>query len=536
MNAFFTHTRASGLLAHITSLPSVYGIGDIGPSSISFLNFLAKSGQSCWQFLPTGPTDSFFDNSPYMATSAFAGSPLLISPDLFVEAGYLERNDIHYLADVSEYQTNFIQVRLFKKNLLEKAFLNKSIFASQLEAFHQKSPWLDDYALFMALKEKFPARAWSEWPKEVARRNPATLKKLSKELKNRIDYYIFEQFEFSRQWGLLKNEAERLNIKLIGDIPIYVAFDSVDVWANQEIFVLNPKTLQAKNVSGVPPDYFSETGQRWGNPLYNWSSRKKGVQKKLYRWWADRFKALFSMVDIARIDHFRGFESYWSIPAAEKTAVNGVWRKGPGKKFFDTIFQELGKLDIIAEDLGMITPEVTRLRKKLNFPGMKVLQFAFDGNPTNSFLPHNFESPDCVIYTGTHDNDTSVGWFLSNKLNDSQRKDIKRYANRALHDDSEIHRNLIYLALSSSANLAIFPLQDILGFGNDCKMNSPGQKKGNWAWRCAGKFLDDHTAGWLRDDCRFFGRLPENNKTDNDKKEPDESTLSPRQSTKKRQQ
>jgi 4-alpha-glucanotransferase len=509
MQSILPPRRGSGILAHITSLPSPYGIGDLGFSSYAFLDFLARAGQGYWQFLPTGPGSPVFDNSPYMSTSAFAGSPLLISPDLLLEEGLIEKTSLTSAPVFSDYSTVFSEVTLFKSRILQEAFANFSPQLQEFIAFKEETPWLDDYSLFMALKEEFHGLGWFDWPAEIATRRPEVLAALRLKHHERREYYAFEQFEFFRQWQILQTKARNENIKLIGDIPIYVGWDSVDVWANQEIFTLDPESLRPTHVAGVPPDYFSETGQRWGNPLYRWQTRDSHIEKKLTDWWIERFRAVFQMVDTARIDHFRGFEAYWSIPEEEETAIEGEWLKGPGKLFFDEIFNALGPLDIIAEDLGLITPEVTVLRRSLGFPGMKVLQFAFDGNPDNPFLPHNYTHPECVVYTGTHDNDTTVGWFLSNQLSPSQRQRIKKLVNQENENHSAIHKDFIYLAMASISRLTIFPLQDILGFGNDCRMNSPGTREGNWSWRCAPRFLTDSLSFWLREETLLFGRCQE---------------------------
>lgn len=501
--------RGSGILAHITSLPSSYGIGDIGHSSHRFLDYLSCAGQTFWQFLPTGPGSPVFDNSPYMSNSAFAGSPLLICPELLLEEGLIRRESLIELPFFSEYGVDFPLVTSWKGKILEEAFANFSTGSQAFIDFKENTPWLDDYALFMTLKEVFHNRGWFDWPTEIATREPAALNRLRVKHHPRLEYYAFEQFEFFRQWAILRTMAKTREIRLIGDIPIYVGWDSVDVWANQEIFTLDPTSRRPTHVAGVPPDYFSKTGQRWGNPLYRWQSRNPDIQNQLIGWWAKRFQAVFAMVDIARIDHFRGFESYWSIPEGEKTAIRGKWLKGPGKAFFDKIFTILGPLAIIAEDLGIITPEVTRLRRALGFPGMKVLQFAFDDNPDNPFLPHNYTSPECVVYTGTHDNDTTVGWFLGDHLSPTQRQHIKKMCNQNNDNHTSIHQDLIYLAMASVGRLTIFPLQDILGFGNDCRMNSPGTRQGNWRWRCAPRFLTESTSSWLRDETMRFGRGPQ---------------------------
>ncbi|MBU0945775.1 MAG: 4-alpha-glucanotransferase [Proteobacteria bacterium] len=505
----FLSKRASGILAHITSLPSPYGIGDIGYSAYSFLNFLHDGGQSIWQFLPTGPTNPVFDNSPYMSTSAFAGSPLLISLELLVEKKLIDQSALDQAPQFSEYLTDYSAVTQFKNSILQQAFTRFDQSAPDFLQFVKKTSWLRDYCLFMVLKEEYAQKGWFDWPSDLAGHQLSALEEKEKLHAARIAYYSFEQFTFNWQWQKLRQKAREKGIRLIGDIPIYMGWDSVDVWVNQSIFFLNSTTHHPTQVAGVPPDYFSKTGQRWGNPLYRWNSDEQTIHKQLYTWWTGRFRAVFEAVDIARVDHFRGFEAYWSIPGTHKTAMNGKWVKGPGIGFFEEIYQALGPLEIIAEDLGDITPEVIALRKSLGFPGMKILQFAFDGNKENSFLPYNFTTPNNVIYTGTHDNDTTVGWYLSDKLNDSQRKAIRQICNRTLEDDNEIYKDIIHLALSSISRLAIFPLQDILGFGSDCKMNSPGSKKGNWSWRCAPRFLNTEISNWLHELCDQFGRIPE---------------------------
>jgi 4-alpha-glucanotransferase len=509
MKTFLSHQRTSGILAHITSLPSPFGIGDIGPSSSAFLQFLHDCGQSYWQCLPVGPTNPIFDNSPYMSTSAFAGSPLLISPELLYRKNLISRTSMENHETFSPYTTEFGKVIPFKTNLLREAFENFSSRGnSEYESFLQRTSWLDDYALYMTLKNKYAHSSWNQWPDRIAAHDTGALALVLDQEKETIDYFRFEQFEFFRQWKELHEHARRLNVRLFGDLPIYVGLDSADVWANQEIFTLDRKNLQPTHVAGVPPDYFSKTGQRWGNPLYDWNTKDPSVRQHLLGWWTQRFAQVFAMFDIARIDHFRGFESYWSIPADEETAVRGQWIKGPGKPFFLEIFSRLGRLDIVAEDLGEITLDVVKLKNSLGFPGMKILQFAFDQNPENSFLPHNFETANCVVYTGTHDNDTTVGWYLSDKLNDADRARIKEFANRESSDPRSVHQDLIHLALSSTAGLAITPLQDVLGFGSDCRMNVPGTREGNWRWRCAPEFFTAAVSAWFKQKTELFGRTP----------------------------
>lgn len=509
-NATMTHptkTRSSGILAHITSLPSKYGIGDLGPATYDFLEFLASANQTVWQILPLGPTDPGFSDSPYMSLSAFAGNPLLISPDLLYQEGLIAGGDLLEIPDCSPYSVDFDAVRAFKKTLIAKAFATfQAEPGSDFEAYRETTGWLQDYALFMALKEKFQGQPWYEWKGAIALRDKRELASLRDLLRQRIYYYQFEQYLFYLQWSKLQSYAKDLGIRIFGDIPIYVSLDSADVWSNQDIFQLDNNSGLPTHVAGVPPDYFSDSGQKWGNPLYRWNSGDTDVDRKLHQWWIARFHSVFQFFDMARIDHFRGFESYWSIPADHPSALKGNWHKGPGKNFFDTIFKELGPLNIIAEDLGEITDAVIALRDDLDFPGMKVLQFAFDNNPDNAFLPHNYNNPNCIVYTGTHDNNTSLGWFLSNRIDDDTRRRVKRQANREMGDHHPIHHDLIYLAMSSIAAIAITPLQDVLGFGSDCRMNTPGTASGNWVWRCGEEFLTQDVAEWLRNVTVLFRR------------------------------
>ena len=507
MQSFLTSDRASGILAHISSLPGPYGIGDIGTSSHMFLEFLHRAGQKYWQILPTVPTSLFFDSSPYMSSSAFAGSSLLISPDSLVHMGMLEKNEIVAGDRFSPYLADYKQVEKFKRGLLERSYKRFSPTRDPVyRQFIKRTPWLQDYAMFMCFKEIHDNQPWTEWPDKLAMRKPSALAAAEKKYRSLISFYLFEQYVFFRQWAELKKQAASKGIRIIGDIPIYVALDSADVWAQQNIFEIDPESLEPLRVSGVPPDYFSETGQLWGNPLYRWNSGDPVIEEALLGWWTHRFKAMFALVDVARVDHFRGFQAYWAVPAGEETALNGNWEPGPGPLFFEKIYKSLGELRIIAEDLGEISAEVIKLRDKLGFPGMKVLQFAFDGNPGNPFLPHNYTNPNSVVYTGTHDNDTTLGWFLSNQLNEELRATVKRFANREMHDASPIHQDLIYLALSSTASLAVIPLQDLLGFGSDCRMNIPGVAEGNWRWRCAEKFLTSELADQFKELSRRFGR------------------------------
>jgi 4-alpha-glucanotransferase len=496
--------RSGGILIHLTSLPGPYGIGDFD-SACNFLHFLAKAGQSCWQFLPTGPGADVFGQSPYMTLSAMAGNPLLISPQQLLDDGLIDNTALSDVPTFSEYSVYFAEVAEFKEKIFQaayKTFLLRSDLQQQLTSFCATHPWLTDYALFMSLREKHNYKAWYQWPKKFARRDTKVLTAARHELSERVNYHKFIQFIFFRQWMRFRDQAQEFNIKLIGDIPIYVGLDSADVWANQACFDLNPKTLKPRNVAGVPPDYFSDTGQRWGNPLYLWEIDNK-PNKQLYQWWRQRFTVLAEMIDIVRIDHFRGFESYWKIPATEKTAIKGKWVKGPGVSFFDHVASEIEHLEIIAEDLGIITPDVAKLRDTLGFPGMKILQFAFDSDEDNLYLPHNFETTNCIVYTGTHDNDTTVGWYLDSSVPQRSKDRVRRYANC---DGTVIHKDFIRLAYSSVAKLAIIPMQDVLGFGSDCRMNKPSTSTENWVWRCGPEFLRNDIAEYLLEEIQFYGR------------------------------
>ena len=508
---FSSGTRSSGVLLHISSLPSPFGIGDLGSGSFDFIDFLAQSGQRYWQVLPLGPTNEVFGNSPYMSSSAFAGNPLFISPEQLIRDGLLGKEDLPAYT-FSEYLVDFAQVTAWKKEVLKKAWqifqqktspVGQDRFFTKLADEHH---WLKKYSLFMALKQRFGQQGWLQWPEKIRRCQPKAVREAERELQEEIRYFQFEQYLFFKQWKNLHDYARKKGIQIIGDLPIYVGLDSADVWANQEIFTLSPKTGEPTHVAGVPPDYFSETGQLWGNPLYYWKSAGT-VQEKLFTWWQQRLQAILSTVDIIRIDHFRGFESYWSVPAEEETALKGSWKTGPGISFFQKMENQLGDLPIIAEDLGVITPAVEKLRDDLEFPGMKILLFAFDGNPDNAYLPQNI-TRNCVIYTGTHDNDTAVGWYLSDQVSDYAKKMARLYANCRDVTATHFHQQMIYLAQSSVAALCILPMQDVLGFGNDCRMNRPGTASDNWQWRCARHFITDALAAELRGTTALFGRLP----------------------------
>jgi len=497
--------RGSGILLHISSLPGRYGIGNIGAPAREFIDFLAEAGQRYWQFLPLGPVSEIASYSPYMSYSAFAGNPLFIDLDRLAEDGLIGREQLAESPSFFEYQVGFGPVIDFSEEMLGLAF--KSFAdggkSEDYRVFCERETKLANYAFFAALREENQLLPWYSWPSAIAGRRPEAMESWREKLAERIDFHLFCQYLFYRQWDELKEYANGKGVALVGDIPIYVGHDSVDVWANPACFRLDPDTLLPTQVAGVPPDYFSATGQRWGNPLYRWLAGNK-TNRVLYDWWGERFRAMFRVADICRIDHFRGFESFWEIDYEEKTAVNGRWGKGPGREFFDEMAKHIGELPIIAEDLGLITPEVTELRRAFGFPGMKVLQFAFDSDEKNPYLPHNYRSVGSVVYTGTHDNDTTLGWFSGDDISELTREKIRRYLRT---DGSEISREFIRLALASVAAIAIFPMQDVLGFGNDCRMNRPGTSDGNWRWRCAPRYINAENAKWLKDETGFYNRI-----------------------------
>ena len=495
--------RSTAILLHISSLPGPYGAGDIG-AGFQFIDFLVKAGVRCWQFLPTGPTSGPFAFSPYMGFSACAGNPLFISPGLMVAAGFLEEGDLVGLRPSSEYTADFVYANAVRQPLFVKAFRRLSGAAQRkfLAFCAAEKEWLDDYAIFMALKEKFDYAAWNNWPQAIARRDGRDLALFCEKNEDAVEFQKFCQYLFFAQWQQLLGYARQKGVLLFGDMPIYVSHDSSDVWANQNCFDLDPSSGAPLNVAGVPPDYFSATGQRWGNPLYLWQLGGN-VNAAVYGWWRKRFQVLSGMLDMVRIDHFRAFESYWEIPAQEKTAVKGTWQKGPGQAFFREMAGAIADFVIIAEDLGFITPAVEKLRVDLGFPGMKILQFAFDSDADNSYLPHNMTDPNCLIYTGTHDNDTSLGWFFDPEVSQRSKDRLLRYANS---DGHAIHLDFIRLALASTASMAVLPMQDVLGFGTDCRMNKPATVEGNWLWRCAPRYFSDEVAAFLRQENEFYGR------------------------------
>jgi 4-alpha-glucanotransferase len=496
--------RSSGILLHPTSFPSRFGIGDLGLEAYRFIDFLKDNHQKYWQVLPLGPTG--YGNSPYMCYSAMAGNPLMISPEKLLEEGLLAEEDFANLPAFPTEKVDFEQIVPIKIGLLKKAcekFRNHAnpIQQKEFAGFcDSKAYWLDNYALFMTLKDANENASWHTWEPELVKREPQALDQVQRRLNGEIFYYKFIQFEFFRQWSDLKSYANMRGIDIIGDIPIYVAHDSADVWAHPDIFCLDEETGEAAQMAGVPPDYFSSTGQLWGNPVYNWEE----LQKQDFKWWVQRFEAMLDYVDIIRIDHFRGFEAFWSVPQGEETAVNGEWVEAPGEAFFEVIKQKLGKLPVLAEDLGVITPEVDALRDKYEFPGMKVLQFAFGSDPDNPFLPFNYPR-NAVVYTGTHDNDTTIGWF--NTASDYEKQNLLLYL--GCISPEGVHWDLIRLALSSIANQAIIPLQDVLGLGNETRMNFPGVAEGNWEWRYQAAALTEELGSRLKSLTKLNGRAPQ---------------------------
>jgi 4-alpha-glucanotransferase len=506
--------RTSGILLHPTSFPGPHGIGDLGIQARQFIDFLAQSGQQIWQILPLGPTG--FGNSPYMCFSAMAGNPLLISLDTLVEQGFLNASDLQGCPDFDPDFVEFDRVADWKMPLLQKAslaFKEKASpeLRSQFDAFCQtKAHWLEDYALFMALLDAQPGDMWSDWPIELRDRYPTDLAEARLELAAQIGQQKFLQFEFFRQWKLLKAYANKHDIQVFGDIPIYVSQNSSDVWANPRLFQLN-KDKEPIFVAGVPPDYFAETGQRWGNPLYDWEV----LETTGFTWWISRFRECLDLVDLMRLDHFRAFDTYWSVPAEEETAVNGKWIEGPKDKFFIAVRDALGSLPIIAEDLGDIGPSVIELRHRFEFPGMKILHFAFGSDANNPFLPFKI-MPNSVVYTGTHDNDTTIGWHEA--TSDYERDRFHQYlgspgSNGAAWD-------MIRLAMSSVANQAIVPLQDVFSLGTNARMNMPGTAEGNWRWRYRAEALGTEFSDRLRDMALIYGRY-EPKPPKNEEPEPD---------------
>ena len=488
---FAPEYRGAGLLLHMTSLPSRYGIGDVGPTAFAWIDRLRGAGQSWWQALPLGPTG--YANSPYQALSSFAGNWLLISPDALIEDGLLRASDCEGVSLPQEF-VDYDAVIPFKQSLLERAWQNFSqgVRPDLRPAYEQfcnsQAHWLDDYALFLALKIRHNGAYYLEWPSELVARAPKAIAQSQRELDAEIQNARFAQFLLFRQGAKLQEYARAQGVRLIGDLPFFVSPDSSDVWANPELFQLDGQH-RPRFVAGVPPDYFSAQGQLWGNPVYDWDV----LRRTGYRWCLDRLRALLEHVDVIRLDHFRAFAAAWHIPAGASTAQSGTWVSGPGADFFDVVTREFGHLPFIAEDLGMITPDVTALRDRYQLPGMRVLQFGFDGNSNNPHLPLNY-GHNVVAYTGTHDNNTTRGWFEA--LPDNQKQIVRNYTGRSA---GEISTELIRRIWTSPAALAIAPLQDLLNLGAEARMNLPGSTESNWRWRSTESMLSGPAFGWVRD-------------------------------------
>lgn len=508
--------RSAGILLHPTSLPGPYGNGDIGPSARAFVDFLASARHRWWQMLPVGPTGGGF--SPYSGVSAFAGNPILVSLDDLVDDGLLEKHELP-AEDFPRDQVDYVRATKLRSEALARAtsrLRDRRDLDQELDAFRERErAWLHDFALFMALRKRTEGRAWTSWDRPIARREPAALDEARRGLERDVSHFELEQFLFDRQWRALRAYASARGVGLIGDAPIFVSHDSADVWANQRYFRLDPNG-EPTHVAGVPPDYFSETGQRWGNPLYRW----KAMARDRYGWWVDRFASLVRRFDVVRLDHFIGFVRYWEIVATEPTAEKGRWMKGPGAALFDRAKAVLGELPLIAEDLGAVTPKVTALRERYSLPGMRILQFAFGADSqASNFLPHSYESQ-TVAYTGTHDNETIRGWFedagggAHNPRSPSQAEAERAAAIRylagptATRIEGEPHWELVRAVYASVAATAIIPLQDALGMGNEARMNVPGTPDGNWRWRLDTKMhpLGPELAERLRGLVETYGR------------------------------
>ncbi len=489
--------RRCGVLMPVSSIPTRFGIGGFSQEAYDFVDFLADSGQSLWQILPLGPTG--YGDSPYQSFSTFAGSPYYISLDSLIDEGLLSEKECA-AADVGndECRVDYEKIYNTRFKLLRKAFDRADIAknADYHKFVEENKEWLDDYAMYMAVKDSLGGISWIEWDEGLRLRKPETIAEYRKKLADEIEFYCYQQYLFSAQWQKLKAYANKKGISIVGDIPIYVAFDSADTWANPELFQLDEKNYPIA-VAGCPPDAFSATGQLWGNPLYRWEYHEETG----FEWWIRRLAHCFKLYDVVRIDHFRGFDEYWSVPYGDKTAQNGEWKKGPGYKLFEAVKTTLGKREVIAEDLGFLTPSVLRLVKKTGFPGMKVLQFAFDSREESDYLPYNYPK-NCVVYTGTHDNDTSKGWIGSISRKDAAfaRKFLNVRKNAAVPD------SMIRAALGSVADTAVIPMQDYLGLGSNARINTPSTLGGNWEWRMESSACTKELSAYMLELARVYGR------------------------------
>lgn len=491
--------RKSGILLPVSSIPSKYGIGTFSKQAYAFIDSLEKAGQSYWQILSLGPTG--YGDSPYQSFSTFAGNPYYIDLETLIEDGYLTEED----CDACDFGDNDVyvdyeKIYLSRFKVLKKAFLNSHIeeeedFRTYVE---ENCYWLDDYALYMAVKNSFDGKSWIEWDEDIKLRKPEAMQRCKEEYAEEIMFYQFQQYLFEKQWSALKAYANGKKIEIIGDIPIYVAFDSADTWANPELFQLD-ETLTPVAVAGCPPDAFSATGQLWGNPLYRWDYHKETD----YAWWIKRIAYCYKLYDVVRIDHFRGFDEYYSIPYADETAEFGHWEKGPGYDLFKTLKAKLGNIAVIAEDLGYLTKSVIRLVKKTGYPGMKILQFAFDSREESDYLPHNYGA-NSIVYTGTHDNDTTVGWYK--QLNRQDKALAKKYLD--IRSNKDVEWEFIRAALASVSDTCIIPMQDYLGLGSEARTNVPSTLGTNWKWRMVSGQFTDELAERICEMTKLYGRMP----------------------------
>ncbi|GBE29434.1 MAG TPA: 4-alpha-glucanotransferase [Bacteroidetes bacterium] len=497
-----TETRQAGVLLHPTSLPGPNGIGELGSQATDFVDWLVDGEQTIWQVMPLGPTG--YGDSPYQCFSAFAANPLLISLDRLQAEGLLNQADLEPLSKLSSKYVDFGAVIPMKNDLLKQAFTvfqndadpeARADFDQFKARFHF---WLEDFALFKALKEFYAGQSWNEWPVELRDRDFDAIDRVSEELASSIEFHSWLQYKTISQWWAVRHYAQKNGVQILGDLPIFVAYDSADAWANRQLFHFDDQGNPTV-VAGVPPDYFSETGQLWGNPLYKWEAhRDQG-----FSWWEARLKSTFEMVDMVRIDHFRGFEACWEVPADEETAINGQWVKAPGYELFGTLRARMGQMNVVAENLGVITDEVENLRRQFHFPGMRVLQFAWDSGPMNAFLPHN-HSCDSVIYTGTHDNNTTRGWFEQ----EATKKGLAYLKEYVGHELGEIEDEFVRMAYASSGLYAIIPMQDWLKLGSEARMNTPGNASGNWSWRVDSDQLSKELSDKMRELTQRYGRAP----------------------------
>jgi len=497
--------RSSGVILHITSLPSAYGIGDLGPEAYKFADFLTKAGLHYWQILPLNPVDEGNANSPYSGLSAFAGNTMMISPDFLVRDGFINSSELQNKYYFTDNKVDFSESAALKQFIFKKAFAKfKSGMDTEIhrkyEAFcHEHSFWLQDYARFVAIKDYHQGADWGRWNEDIRDRQEAAIKKLDLQLQDTIEQEKFLQFIFFQQWDELKKYCAKKNISFIGDMPFYVSYDSADVWSNPEVFLLNDEK-RPKVVSGVPPDYFSETGQLWGTPIFNWPLMKE----RGYEWWHKRVGQNLKWCDMVRLDHFRAFSAYWEVPADHETAMNGYWVTGPGNDIFDVFKEKFPDMPIIAEDLGTIDDDVRNLMSKYELPGMKVLLFAFGhGMPENPYILHNHEV-NCVAYTGTHDNNTIKGWW-ENEADEESKQNLKDYLLREI-DTDEVHEILVGMVMMSVARVAIFPMQDLLGLGQEAIMNRPGTIENNWCWRVSKSQVNDELASKIKKQLHLYAR------------------------------